>query len=596
MAAFPSDVVSQQIVLSSTLPVSLTTPLRQLFFESELNDKGFLSGAVEQAQIVAQHAGFLHDELTKNNFAEARRHAEHVVNILEGEGGFTYGDLNRDGQTQNPGDGFGLLVYLRETESLVGAGLGTLDATIIPPAQLEQVESMVTTLANDHALAAEAVENTVKVFASDTVTEAQAFADELRMLVGEIRDDVANVYTTTLQLAEYRFYAQPSALVATSTPTFTPTKQPTATKPPTATATKLPTPTATNTVTPTLTNIATPSATNTVAPTATKPPTPTATSSSTATATKAPTATNSPTATKSPTPTATNTATKTSTPIPTAARPAPTATDTATPLPTVTPTATRPTIPAAPVVLPLNPTTGVTWTNPVDGAVYVYVPGGEFTMGSDPGDGVSPQEQPAHTATAEGFWMQQTEVTNAQYARCVAAGVCTPPANDSWEQADAADLPVTHVDWTQANTYAAWTGGRLPSEAEWEHACRNDDARLFPWGDEPPTAERANFNNNVGEPAPVAVGSYPAGASPYGVLDLSGNVWEWTSSLELPYPYAATDGREDPDSTAERTLRGGSFYYTQYQLRCTTRSGFTPDTANQHFGLRVVASPSDSAE
>ena len=267
MAAFPSDVVSQQIVLSSTLPVSLTTPLRQLFFESELNDKGFLSGAVEQAQIVAQHAGFLHDELAKNNFAEARRHAEHVVNILEGEGGFTYGDLNRDGQTQNPGDGFGLLVYLRETESLVGAGLGTLDATIIPPAQLEQVESMVTTLANDHALAAEAVENTVKVFASDTVTEAQAFADELRMLVGEIRDDVANVYTTTLQLAEYRFYAQPSALVATSTPT----KQPTATKPPTATATKLPTPTATNTVTPTLTNIATPSATNTVAPTATKP-------------------------------------------------------------------------------------------------------------------------------------------------------------------------------------------------------------------------------------------------------------------------------------------------------------------------------------
>ena len=217
-------------------------------------------------------------------------------------------------------------------------------------------------------------------------------------------------------------------------------------------------------------------------------------------------------------------------------------------------------------------------------------------MGADAGDGVSPQEQPAHTATAEGFWMQQTEVTNAQYARCVAAGVCTPPANDSWDQADAADLPVTHVDWTQANTYAAWTGGRLPSEAEWEHACRNDDARLFPWGDEPPTAELANFNNNVAEPAPVAVGSYPDGASPYGVLDLSGNVWEWTSSLELPYPYDAADGREDPDSTDKRTLRGGSFYYTQYQLRCTTRSGFTPDTANQHFGLRVVASPSDSAE
>lgn len=99
-------------MLSSTLPVSLTTPLRQLFFASDLNYKGFLTGAVEQAQIVVQHAGFLHDALAKNDFAEARRHAEHVVNILEGEGGSHLWGLEPDGQTQNPGDGFGLLVYL----------------------------------------------------------------------------------------------------------------------------------------------------------------------------------------------------------------------------------------------------------------------------------------------------------------------------------------------------------------------------------------------------------------------------------------------------------------------------------------------------
>ncbi len=247
------EVISQQIVLSSTLPVSLTSPLRQLFFASERNDKGFLTGAVEQVQIVVQHTGFLNDALAADDFAEARRHAEHVVNILEGEGGFTYGDLNRDGQAQNPGDGFGLLVYLREAEGLVGDGLGALDATIVPQAQLDQGEPMATMLATDHTIVAEAVEKTVKVFASDTVTEAQGFADELRVMVGEVANDLTNIYTTTQQWAEYRFYAQPNPSAATNTPTFT--------------ATKLPTLTATNTATPRTINTATPTAISSPTPT-----------------------------------------------------------------------------------------------------------------------------------------------------------------------------------------------------------------------------------------------------------------------------------------------------------------------------------------
>jgi formylglycine-generating enzyme required for sulfatase activity len=86
----------------------------------------------------------------------------------------------------------------------------------------------------------------------------------------------------------------------------------------------------------------------------------------------------------------------------------------------------------------------------------------------------------------------------------------------------------------------------------------------------------------------MPVGSYPAGISPYGILDLSGNVWEWTSTLERPYPYQPDDGREDPAAAGKRVARGGSFYYTQYQLRCTARSGFAPTTANPHFGIRVL--------
>ena len=239
------------------------------------------------------------------------------------------------------------------------------------------------------------------------------------------------------------------------------------------------------------------------------------------------------------------------------------------------------------------PAAKVAIANAKDGGVYGYVAGGEFTMGADAADAVAEQEQPAHAVRVDGFWLQRTEVTNAQYARCVADKACTPPQVEGWDAPELADHPVSYVDWQQANDYARWAGGRLPTEAEWERACRGDDTRLYPWGDQPPTPETANFGNNTGDTLPV--GSLPAGASPYGILDLSGNVWEWTSSLEQPYPYAADDGREDPTAEGKRTARGGSFYYTQYQARCTARSGFAPTTANPNFGLRVLL-PQDGTQ
>jgi formylglycine-generating enzyme required for sulfatase activity len=214
----------------------------------------------------------------------------------------------------------------------------------------------------------------------------------------------------------------------------------------------------------------------------------------------------------------------------------------------------------------------------------IHVPAGEFLMGSNTGN---QSEIPQHTVYVDEFWIMPTEVTNQQYAQCVRAGACTKPADgDRWRDPAYANHPVTNVNWYQANDFAAWAGGRLPTESEWEKACRSTDSRVFPWGDQLPTQAVANYGNTVTDTVPV--GSYPDGSSPYGVLDMSGNVWEWTSSLLAPYPYVADDGREDSDINDRRVMRGGSFYYTHYQLTCSFRSPIGARVANPQNGLRLV--------
>lgn len=225
--------------------------------------------------------------------------------------------------------------------------------------------------------------------------------------------------------------------------------------------------------------------------------------------------------------------------------------------------------------------------NPVDDAVYVYVPEGEFTMGS--GDGEE-HEQPVHRVYLDAFWIMRTEVTNAQYDRCVRAGVCTAPENDMWRDVRYADHPVTDVDWNQASTYAEWAGGRLPTEAEWEKACRGGDLRAYPWGNAEPDAALLNFDGSgVGET--TAAGSYPGGASPYGALDMAGNVWEWTADWYSGGYYADSpeENPTGPESGTSRRLRGGSFYINAYFVRCAYRDGLDPDFRDYDLGFRVLS-------
>jgi hypothetical protein len=142
-------------------------------------------------------------------------------------------------------------------------------------------------------------------------------------------------------------------------------------------------------------------------------------------------------------------------------------------------------------------------------------------------------------------------------------GTCTRPVGRAYDDPTRVNHPVTVISWKQAVAYCRWAGKRLPTEAEWEKAARGTDGRQYPWGNRY-EADRVNAGYTDGT---TAVGSYPLGGSPYGVMDMAGNVWEWTSSLYKPYPYDPNDGREDQDARGARVNRGGTWYYNS--KRCS---------------------------
>ena len=234
----------------------------------------------------------------------------------------------------------------------------------------------------------------------------------------------------------------------------------------------------------------------------------------------------------------------------------------------------------------VTPQAGDTRTNEIDGAVYVFIPGGEFTMGSDEG---RPDEGPAHVVEVDAFWLMRDEVSNAQYAACVAAGACSAPASEGWDGAELAGFPVTGITWEQATEYALWAGGRLPTEAEWELAARGDDGRSYPWGEEPPSGELVNFNFSVG--GVTAVGSYPDGAGPFGNLDMAGNVEEWVADRYDAGYYSASPSRNPQGAEAGplRTVRGGSYFSNGMDVRTFAREKALPNAQFDGVGFRVAA-------
>lgn len=240
---------------------------------------------------------------------------------------------------------------------------------------------------------------------------------------------------------------------------------------------------------------------------------------------------------------------------------------------------------------PLNPTAqpasgaqaGDERVSSVDGMTQVYIPEGTFRMGGMDA-WTQPDEQPPHQVTIKAFWMDKTEVTNGMYMLCVQAGACEPPRLFTSEtrpsyfnNPDFNNYPVIMVRWRDANAYCKWAGRRLPYEAEWERAARGNDFRTWPWGDERPDNSRANFNYSVRDTTPV--GSYPAGASPFGILDMSGNVWEWMADwYQQNYyenaPVINPTGPLSPLQGNRKVIRGGSWQDGEFELRVPNR-GFT---------------------
>ncbi|MEE3257716.1 MAG: formylglycine-generating enzyme family protein [Candidatus Latescibacterota bacterium] len=240
-------------------------------------------------------------------------------------------------------------------------------------------------------------------------------------------------------------------------------------------------------------------------------------------------------------------------------------------------------------------------------AAVVLVPAGPFTMGID--HPRATDERPSHQVFLSAFSIDRHEVSNARFAAFVAAtGYRTAAENAAateredginWRQPHgpgspaAPDHPVVYVSWRDADAYCSWRGGRLPTEAEWEKSARGGDGRLWPWGADF-AAGRANFwGAEDGYAGLAPVGSFPSGQSPYGALDLAGNVWEWCADW-YGADYYATAPAKDPQGPAAgrfKVLRGGSWINPGPALRSINRFEVLPVERSPYIGFRCARSP-----
>jgi len=261
-------------------------------------------------------------------------------------------------------------------------------------------------------------------------------------------------------------------------------------------------------------------------------------------------------------------------------------------------------------------------------ADMVYVAGGQFFMGSDDG---TPMEKPAHNVKVSPFCIDIYEVTTAKYMACSDGGKCKragrtnawegisakdrkafDPLCNATEPAARAEQPINCVDWERADTYCTATGRRLPTEAEWEFAARGSDGRLYPWGDEPPSAKylnacgpecvawgrahgvdvKAMYKTDDGFATTAPVGSFPAGKSRFGLMDVVGNVWEWVGDWYAPYGTEAAVDPKGPATGTRRVMRGGAWNGSEPSwVRPSFRYMNDPASSSYGVGFRCAADP-----
>jgi formylglycine-generating enzyme required for sulfatase activity len=285
--------------------------------------------------------------------------------------------------------------------------------------------------------------------------------------------------------------------------------------------------------------------------------------------------------------------------------------------------------------VPVNteaPVLGSTRISETDGMTQVFVPGGNFKMGSDFISSGYFWEDPIHTVFLDPYWIDQTEVTNVMFAAFVTQSgyqteaektgssiVFIPDTGKEWtirgadwqhpqgpdsSLSNLGQHPVVQISWNDALAYCKWAGRRLPTEAEWEKAARGTNSRTFPWGNEF-DGTRLNFadiNLNVGWgnknfddgfQFTSPVGNYPSGASPYGALDMAGNVWEWVNDWgsEVYYQSSPSDNPGGPDSGIFRIYRGGSWQDPSDGNRTAFRGWIAPTDAKNTHGVRCALTP-----
>ena len=255
-----------------------------------------------------------------------------------------------------------------------------------------------------------------------------------------------------------------------------------------------------------------------------------------------------------------------------------------------------PTMVVAALFPPDSPAAGATWTSPIDRRKMTFVPAGQFQMGSSAEEMGRDEDEASHQLKVDiGFWVDTAEVTNAAYRQFVLSrpewqkGLVRSEFADSgylksWDgnafPKGADNDPVTFVSWHAARAYAAWAGKRLPSEAEWEYAARGGTSTIYWWGDtfDSKHIRQRDDRSDDGE---------KRRSNSWGLIDVTGGVWEWTASLFQPYPFSS-DGRDDPRAPGKRSLRGGASANGAQFLRLANRNSAEPNATSESVGLRCV--------